>query len=149
MTQSTSTPAHESAADRLPRRGARTARTALAALGLTGIVAAGSLGLSGTAFAAEPAPTHTAATSFAPLPSWCPFGTRHGKGSGCRGGGINDNQRLNGSLKETGRMYVDAGECAGKAVGKSLLKNRRKPSMGSIALGTIAPGIRCGRSKGY
>jgi hypothetical protein len=80
---------------------------------------------------------------------FCPFGTHHGPGSGCRGGSVNNNQRLNDSLRDTGEMYLDAGECAGKAVGKSLWKNRKKPTPPSVGLGTISPAIKCGRQKGY
>ena len=41
------------------------------------------------------------------------------------------------------------GECAVKAVGKSLWRNRKKPTLPTVALGTIKPGVKCGRSKGY
>jgi hypothetical protein len=48
------------------------------------------------------------------LTSWCPLG--HAKNGHCRGGSINDNERLNDALKDTGGMYKDAAECAAKGV---------------------------------
>jgi hypothetical protein len=62
-----------------------------------GVVAAGALltggsGLAGTApslmgLEAYTNPVETA--TLAPNPAWCPFGTHHGKGSGCRLGSLN------------------------------------------------------------
>lgn len=78
MTQSTIIPVPVStAAERRPRRGAR---AVLAAIGLTGALAAGGLGLSGTAWAEQPAQGHL-------LPEgWCWH--NHGSNSGCHGGSL-------------------------------------------------------------
>jgi hypothetical protein len=112
----------------------------VAVLGLSGALAAGVL----TTAPQAPSPVVEAQVQ---IVGFCPFG--HNSSGGCRGGGINDNQRLDDALADTGRMYLDAGECAGKAVGKSLWKNRKKPSLPGVALGTVSPAIKCGNSKGY
>ncbi|GAA4991242.1 hypothetical protein WHI96_09105 [Pseudonocardia tropica] len=113
-----------------------------AALALTGALAAGlTLGPADSATRTVTAPVQTVA--------FCPFGTHDGPGSGCRGGGIDDNQRLNDALSDTGAMYVDAGECALKAVGKSLVRSWKRPSLPAIATGTIKPAVSCGHDKGY
>ena len=112
------------------------------AFGLFGALTAGAL--AGTSEAAAPRPVVEAQIQTV---GFCVLG--HNSSGGCRGGSINDNERLNDALAETGQMYVDAGECAGKAVGKSLWKNRKKPTLPTVALGTIAPGIKCGMAKGY
>ena len=119
----------------------------LVVAGLTGAVAVGAL-----TSPTSPSPTSSAnglavVEAHVQTVAFCPLGTL--PGGGCRGGSINDNKRLNDSLASTGRMYVDAGECATKAVGKSLWKNRKKPTMPGVAAGTISPAIKCGRSKGY
>jgi hypothetical protein len=114
----------------------------VAALGLAGALAVGVLTTAPQA--AAPSPVVEAQVQTV---GFCPFG--HNKSGGCRGGSINDNQRLNDSLAETGDMYADAAECAAKALGKSLRKNLKKPSLPGLALGTVAPGIKCGNSKGY
>jgi hypothetical protein len=54
------------------------------------------------------------------MASWCPLG--HAKNGNCRGGSINDNERLNESLEDTGQMYKEAGECAVKGVIKGKAK---------------------------
>ncbi|WP_181779842.1 hypothetical protein [Pseudonocardia pini] len=115
----------------------------VAVLGLSGALAAGVL----TTAPQVTAPSPVVVEAQVQTVGFCPFG--HNSSGGCRGGGINDNQRLNDALADTGRMYLDAGECAGKAVGKSLWKNRKKPSLPGVALGTVSPAIKCGDSKGY
>ncbi|MDD7966560.1 hypothetical protein [Actinomycetospora lemnae] len=120
----------------------------------TSVLVAGSLALGGGFLAAPSASAATpavgpATASVAAVPSWCPLGTHSGPGGGCRGGSVNDNERLNRSLAETGRMYADATECALKSVGKSVVKNRKKPSVPGIAGGTVSPAFKCGREKGY
>lgn len=126
-------------------------RRAAAAVVVSGALAAGALVTGGLTpsgsshpVGAAPAPAVAGvqlAASASRLPCW-----RH-DGHGC------DNKSFRGGLRDasrgTGKMYRDAGECAGKSVAKSLWKNRKKPNMASLALGTIKPGIKCGRSKGY
>jgi hypothetical protein len=90
--------------------------------------------------------SNIATVSLAPAPTWCPLGTRHGKGSGCRGGSINDNERLNQSLKNTGKMYKDAGECAAKGVAKGLT-GPGSPSFPIIAGRSLVETAKCGATK--
>ncbi|MBL8924916.1 MAG: hypothetical protein JNM77_01575 [Pseudonocardia sp.] len=120
-----------------------------AGLALSVVTTAPPAGAPGVAGPSAPARVGTMSSSSIELVAFCPFGTHHGPGSGCRGGSINDNARVNRAAAKTGRMYVDAAECAGKAVGKSVWKNRKKPSVGGVALGTISPALRCGHTKGY
>ncbi len=84
-----------------------------------------------------------------PHPGWCPFGTHHGKGTGCRGGSINDNKRLNESLKDTGQMYKDAGECAGAGLAGGVSSQLRSPvpSFQGLAANSVPGAIACGASK--
>lgn len=101
-------------------------RRALTTAGIAGALLAGGVALPATASAAVPAahgPT-LVRTAF-------------------------DGDRANRALAETGKMYRDAGECAVKAVGKSLWRNRKKPTLPGIALGTVKPAVKCGRSKGH
>jgi hypothetical protein len=149
--------AHTSART-LPRRPGILARAAVtvsvagavaAGLALSVITTAPPAGAPGVAGSSVPAAAGTTSSSSIKLVAFCPFGTHHGPGSGCRGGSINNNARANRAAAETGRMSVDAAECAGKAVGKSVWKNRKKPSFGGVALGTISPALRCGHKKGY
>jgi hypothetical protein len=122
---------------------------------ITSILAAGGVATAGTASATESsAPmTVTAASSplgapdsLSPFPNWCPFGTHHGKGSGCRGGSINDNERLNDSLTDTGGMYKDAGKCAaaGIAGGVSSQLHSPVPSFGGLVKESLVGGAVCG-----
>lgn len=120
-----------------------------AGLALSVATAAPPAGAPGVASSSAPASAGTMSSSSITLVGFCPFGTHRGPGSGCRGGSINNNARVNRAAAETGRMYVDAAECAGEAVGKSAWKNRKKPSFGGVALGTISPALRCGHKKGY
>jgi hypothetical protein len=119
-------------------------RRTLTTAGLAGALLLGGVALPATASAAE-APAGVAASRM--VTAWCPFGTHSGPGGGCRGGSINDNDRANAAARDTADMYKDAGDCAVKAVGKSLWRNRKKPNFVGVALGTIAPGIKCGRTK--
>jgi hypothetical protein len=114
----------------------------LAALGVSGALAVGVL-----ATAPQPAASRPVVEAQVQTVGFCPLG--HNSSGGCRGGSINDNERLNDALADTGQMYADAAECAGKAVGKSLWKNRKKPSLPGVALGTVSPAIKCGNTKGY
>jgi hypothetical protein len=100
----------------------------IVAAGATGLLAVAGLGiiapapthatesLTPVSLAASISPIEVEMASLYPLPTWCPFGTHGGKGKGCRGGSINDNERLNESVDDTLHMYKDAGECAGKGV---------------------------------
>jgi hypothetical protein len=90
--------------------------------------------------------SNIATVSLAPAPTWCPLGTRHGKGSGCRGGSINDNKRLNKAVKDTGKMYKDAGECAVKGVAKGLTGSG-SPSFPGIAGRSLVESAKCGATK--
>jgi hypothetical protein len=72
-------------------------------------IAGGAFGITGDSGPGQPTSMSLAAFS---LPSWCPFGTHGGPGGGCRGGSIDDNQRLNDAVSDTVEMYRDAGECA-------------------------------------
>ncbi|OLL70452.1 hypothetical protein Ae168Ps1_6199 [Pseudonocardia sp. Ae168_Ps1] len=119
----------------------------LVVAGLTGVLAAGALGSAPSAPAPLAAPATAVVEAAVEPVAFCPFGKN--ANGGCRGGSINDNERLNRSLADTGLMYKDAAECAGKAVGKSLWNNRKKPSLPGVALGTVAPAVKCGQSKGY
>ncbi|MDT0353948.1 hypothetical protein [Pseudonocardia charpentierae] len=121
-------------------------RRVLTTAGIAGALLAGGIALPATASAAEMPASHNPSLVLA---ARCPFGTHGGPGGGCRGGSINDNARVNRAASDTADMYRDAGECAVKAVGKSVWRNRKKPTLPTVALGTIKPGIKCGRSKGY
>ncbi len=119
-------------------------RRLLATVGMAGALTLGGVALPATASAAE-APTAVGVSRV--VTGFCPFGTH--SGGGCRGGSINDNERANRAARETGKLYVDAAECAGRALGKSVVKNRKRLSLPSIGLGTVKPGIKCGQDKGY
>jgi hypothetical protein len=100
-------------------------------------IAGGALGIIGD-FA--PGQTTTVALASFSLPSWCPFGTHGGPGGGCRGGSINDNQRLNDAVSDTAKMYRDAGECAIFGVVKGTAE-------GDPLLGSWVPAAECGSDK--
>lgn len=70
-------------------------RRTLIAGATTTVLATGALGLSTTAYATQAPATLTLAALSSPLdtpssprPTYCFFGTHHGKGSGCRGGSV-------------------------------------------------------------
>ena len=111
----------------LPRRPGILGRAAVT-VSVAGAVAAG-LALSvittappacapGVAGSSVPAAAGTMSSSSIELVAFCPFGTHHGPGSGCRGGSINNNARANRAAAETGRMYADAAEFRLDAVGR-------------------------------
>lgn len=130
----------------LPVRTGNAIRRVLVTAGIIGTLTVGAVALPATASAAE---RPAGLTTSRMMTSFCPFGTHGGPGGGCRGGSVNDNARANAAARDTAEMYRDAGECAGRAIGKSVLRNKKRPSFGTVALGTIRPGIKCGRSKGY
>lgn len=125
---------------------ATTLMTRIVAAGATGILAVGGLAIiTPAAHATQSVVPVSIAASTSPigmaslesLPDRCLFGTHGGKGKGCRGGSINDNERLNRATKETGKMYKDAGECAIKGV----IKGKGKFGPSQLA------GARCGTTK--
>jgi hypothetical protein len=132
-------------------------RRALAGAGTAGLLALG-LSLHGVGTAtpeasATPAPVtlagmtvHAVQEGVSPAPTWCIFGTHHGKGSGCRGGSINDNQRLDNAVDNTLNMYKDAGRCAGEGVVKGTAESLGEgdPTLEGIAANSAADSVECG-----
>jgi hypothetical protein len=88
--------------------------------------------------------SHTAplATSASLLPTWCPFGTHDGPGSGCRGGGIDDNERANRAARGTWVQYREAGRCALEGVAGAASEGLRDPKR--LAPDSLAGGFTCG-----
>jgi hypothetical protein len=121
--------------------------------GTAGVLVVGTLGLPATAWSATPGASVASvslAASTGPIeaanlhsvPTWCPFGTNHGKGSGCRGGSVNDNKRVNDSVKDTGDMFKDAGECAIEGVAKGV--ESKPKSFWGLAKKSEEEGFKCG-----
>lgn len=115
----------------------------LATLTLSGLLLAAGWGAAPAAEAAPLGGPAVAAQAPAPgLPAWCPFGTHHGAGSGCRGGSVNDNERVNRAAKATWIDYRDATKCA---LGGVAGATRDSPKTGpKFAVDSLVGGFSCG-----
>ncbi|MDD7966566.1 hypothetical protein [Actinomycetospora lemnae] len=120
----------------------RLATCAIAAGVLLGVLSWGAATSVGVTTISHAAPL---ATSASLLPTWCPFGTHDGAGSGCRGGGINDNERVNRAARGTWVQYREAGRCAMEGVGGAASEGIRDPRrLGRLAHDSITGGFVCG-----
>ena len=133
------------------QRNAGTVRRVMSALLTSALLIVGALAMSGSASAApqgnmqnllpnmtdqpRPVALHIKPVDFALGPGFCIFGTRHGKGSDCRGGSINDgNKCLIGRIPSSNG--ISAGPCFGPNFNWDALGNKSKcaASVGAGAL---------------
>jgi hypothetical protein len=134
------------------QRNAGTVRRVMSAFLTSALLIVGALAMSGSAWAApqgnmqsllpnmadqpRPVALHIEPVDFALGPGFCIFGTHHGKGSGCRGGSINDgNQCLIGRIPSANGL--SAGPCAGPNFNWDAVGNASKcaASVGAGAYG--------------